>query len=122
MCSKTLNIMVIESRGVFLALIDGREICSRLGNDISVCDALLQDAIDKLNYKKDVDYIIRKSSTDNGDAITFLTVAAAFGFARWHGGEQLQSVEEFLQDCETEYFPSMLGALAENPPSSGKLH
>lgn len=122
MCSKTLNIMVIESRGVFLALIDGREICSRLGNDISVCDTLLQDAIDKLNYRNGVDYIIRESSTDIGDDITFLTVAAAFGFARWYGGEQLQSAEEFLHDCETEYFPSMLGALAENPPSSGKLH
>lgn len=114
--------MVIESRGVFLALIDGREICSRLGNDISVCDALLQDAIDKLNYKMGVDYIISKSSTDNGDAITFLTVAAAFGFARWYGGEQLQSVEEFLQDCEAEYFPSMLGALTGSLDYSGKLH
>lgn len=52
----------------------------------------------------------------------YLTVPAALAVARGHGGENLPSVEGFLRDCETVWFPSMLGGLAQGPGRSDILH
>ncbi len=120
--NRLADIMILEAKGGLLAVLGGHCLCERLGiGGRQAGRAWLQAELEGLGYGMGCGYFVVPSGQDDSGAL-YLTVPAALAVARGHGGENLPSVEEFLKDCESQWFPSMLGALAQGPGRSDVVH